>query len=110
MQVKNYSSHDIEFNNQQIQDIGHKSVVGEKTPHSLWWQSNVNYWENQQFSSAYQITTLNHMYLIQVQNSKIWRINQNVQGAICVQHIDDHVSCSSHDDAQFAAVFIDPWA
>ena len=28
--------------------------------------------------------------------------------AICVQNVDVHVSCSSHDDAQFAAFFIDP--
>lgn len=28
--------------------------------------------------------------------------------AICVQNVDVHVSCSSHDDAQLAAFFIDP--
>ena len=28
--------------------------------------------------------------------------------AICVQNVDVHVSCSSHDDTQFAAFFIDP--
>lgn len=32
------------------------------------------------------------------------------RAAICVQNVDVHVSCSSHADAQLAAVFIDPRA
>jgi hypothetical protein len=35
------------------------------------------------------------------------QIEPNVQGAICVQHVNDHVFCNSHGDAQLAAVFID---
>lgn len=30
--------------------------------------------------------------------------------AMCVRSVDVHVSCSSHDDTQFAAFFIDPRA
>ncbi len=47
-------------------------------------------------------------YTVQGNNVKLLLQELNVQGAICVQRVNDHVFCNSHGDAQFAAVFIDP--
>ena len=41
--------------------------------------------------------------------SQTWAVDEPVP-AMCVQSVDDHMSCSSHSDAQFAAFFIDPRA
>lgn len=42
--------------------------------------------------------------------NRVWPKAFTPRAAICVQHVDVRVSCSSHYDAQFAAVFIDPRA
>ena len=37
-------------------------------------------------------------------------LGRDPRAAMCVRIVDVHVSCSSHEDAQFAASFIDPRA
>lgn len=42
--------------------------------------------------------------------SQEWPKVQRPRAAICVQSVDVHVSCSSHDNTEFAPFFIDPRA
>lgn len=48
--------------------------------------------------------------LLKTTLNQVWPRERGPRAAMCVQTVDAHVSCSSHDDAQLAAFFIDPRA
>ena len=56
----------------------------------------------------HNLATLNHMWSKQYKNKNFY--NNLAWTAICVQNVDVHVSCNSHNFTQFAAFFIDPQA